>query len=286
MERHAFHAMGTRVEALLDVPPSLDAVLGLASVEREFRRLEGLLTRFDPGSELSRLNEAGALEAGDDLVAVVELALAARERTGGRFDPTVHDALVAAGYDRTFDLITGRATAPPPRTSGGVRIRGRRIELDPGVRLDLGGIGKGYAVDRALELLAPLGPCLVNAGGDLAVAGVLEGGVWPVGVETPSGTLTLGLARGALATSGSDRRRWRAGDEDQHHLIDPATGRPSESDLLRVTVTAETAVEAEVLAKALFLAGEDAAVEEAQALGVPALLVTVDDRVQMAGGLA
>ncbi|MGH3024727.1 MAG: FAD:protein FMN transferase, partial [Gaiellaceae bacterium] len=99
--------MGTRVEALLDVPPSLDAVLGLASVEREFRRLEAVLTRFDAGSELSRLNEAGALEAGDDLVAVVELALAARERTGGRFDPTVHDALVAAGYDRTFDLITG-----------------------------------------------------------------------------------------------------------------------------------------------------------------------------------
>jgi thiamine biosynthesis lipoprotein len=286
MERHAFHAMGTQVEALLDAPPSLDAVLALASVEREFRRLEGLLTRFDSASELSRLNAAGAIEAGADLLAVVELALAARERTGGRFDPAIHDALVAAGYDRTFELVTGGATAPPPRTAGGVRVRGRRIELDPGVRLDLGGIGKGYAVDRATALLAPHGPCLVNAGGDLAVAGVPRAGVWPVGVETPSGSLTLGLSQGALATSGSDRRRWRAGETVHHHLIDPSTGRPSDSDLLRVTVTAASAVEAEVLAKALFLAGEDAAVAEADELGVPALLVTRDGRVRRAGGLA
>lgn len=288
MERHAFRAMGTEVEAFLEVPPGLDAVLGLTSVEREFRRLEELLTRFDDGSELSRLNAAGAIEAGADLLAVVELALAARERTDGRFDATVHDALVAAGYDRTFELLVGgpAAAAPPPRTAGGVRIRGRRIELDPGVRLDLGGIGKGYAVDRAIALLAPLGPCLVNAGGDLAVAGVPEEGAWPVAVETPSGPLTLGLERGALATSGSDRRRWRAGDAVHHHLIDPGTGRPSDSDLLRVTVTAATAVEAEVLAKALFLAGEDAAVAEADGAGVPALLVTTDGRVRRAGGLA
>ena len=288
MERHAFHAMGTGVEALLDVEPGLDDVLGLASVEREFRRLEALLTRFDAGSELSRLNAAGTLEAGDDLLAVVELALAARERTNGRFDPTVHDALDAAGYDRTFALLVGGSelAEPPPRTAGGVRVRGRRIELDPGVRLDLGGIGKGYAVDRAVAMLAPLGPCLVNAGGDLAVAGIPEGGVWPVGVETPSGPLTLGLASGGLATSGSDKRRWRAGDREQHHLIDPATGRPSDSDLLRVTVTAATAVEAEVLAKALFLAGEAAAAAEADALGVPALLVTTEGRVRRVGGLA
>lgn len=287
MERHAFRAMGTEIEAYLDVPPGLDAVLGLASVEREFRRLEGLLTRFDESSELSRLNAAGAIEAGEDLLAVVELALAARERTGGRFDATLHDALVAAGYDRTFELLVGGpATAPPPRTAGGVRVRGRRIELDPGVRLDLGGIGKGYAVDRTVALLASLGPCLVNAGGDLAVAGVPDEGVWPVAVETPSGPLTLGLERGALATSGSDRRRWRADGVLQHHLIDPGTGRPSDSDLLRVTVTAPTAVEAEVHAKALFLAGEDSAVAEANALGVPALLVTRDGRVCRAGGLA
>jgi hypothetical protein len=84
MERHAFRAMGTEIEAFLEVPPGLDAVLGLASVEREFRRLEGLLTRFDDGSELSRLNAAGAIEAGADLLAnrPREVAALRRELAG------------------------------------------------------------------------------------------------------------------------------------------------------------------------------------------------------------
>ncbi len=287
MERHAFHALGTECELLLDVEPGADAVLALASAEGEIRRLERLLSRFRADSELSRLNEAGELDAGNDLLAVVRLALAARERTGGRFDPTVHDALVAAGYDRSFERLEADGAGSPPSPAGGaVRVSGRRIELDPGVRLDLGGIGKGYAVDRAVARLAAIGPCLVNAGGDLAVAGVPAGGVWPVGLDTPSGEITLGVAKGALATSGRDRRRWRAGGEERHHLIDPATGRPADSDLVTVTVAAPSAVEAEVAAKALFLAGEREAAAEADALGLPALLVTADGRVRFAGGLA
>ncbi len=157
------------------------------------------------------------------------------------------------------------------------------IRLDPGVKLDLGGIAKGYAADRALAILARLGPALVDAGGDIAVAGK----PWPVGVETSLGPLTLELSDGALATSGRDRRRWRASDGERHHLIDPATGRPAEGDLLRVTALAATAVEAEVLAKALFLAGDaERAAAEADALGIPAVLVTRDGRTVLAGGLA
>jgi FAD:protein FMN transferase len=294
MERHAFHAMGTQIEVLLDVAPGPDALLAVASVEAEFERLEASLSRFRPDSELSRLNAEGVIEAGEDLLAVAELALAARERTGGRFDPTIHDALVVAGYDRSFEHVADRppeagpAASPdgPARAGGRAGVSGRLLVLEPGVRLDLGGIAKGYAVDRAVSLLAPLGPCLVNAGGDLAVSGVPAEGVWAVGIATPEGPLTLGLERGALATSGRDRRRWRAGDEERHHLIDPTTGRPSESDLLTVTAAAESAAKAEVLAKALFLVGEEEAAREADELGVPALLVTADGRVRTAGGLA
>lgn len=289
MERHAFRAMGTQVEAFLDVPPGPEALLALASVEAEFERLEALLSRFRPDSELSRLNAEGRVEAGEDLLAVVRLALAARERTGGRFDPSLHDALVAAGYDRSFDALEHSGPVVPPsgplRGGGRAWVRGRRLELEPGARLDLGGIGKGYAVDRTVERLAALGPCLVNAGGDLAVSGVPAGGLWPVAAELPSGSVTLGLAQGALATSGSDRRRWRVGDQERHHLIDPRTGRPSESDLLTVTVAAQKAVEAEVWAKALFLAGTDAAAAEAEARGIPALLVSADGRTSAVGGL-
>src|SRR6476659_9262594 len=102
LTRHRFRAMGTDVELLVE---SDDAAAALAAAEDEFHRLEALLTRFRPESELSRLNAAGSLAAGPDLLRVVELALTARERTGGRFDVTVHDALLAAGYDRSFELL-------------------------------------------------------------------------------------------------------------------------------------------------------------------------------------
>jgi thiamine biosynthesis lipoprotein len=286
MERHAFRAMGTNIEVLLETEPGADALLVLASAERTFHELETILTRFDPESELSRLNAEGSIDPSPDLRAVVEAALRARERTSGRFDPTVHNALVAAGYDRSFELIEERAVEQPSAPAGGrVLITESLIALQPGVRLDLGGIGKGYAVDRAVSLLASSGPCLVNAGGDLGVSGVPDGGIWSVGVETPDGSLSLGLSSGALATSGSDRRNWATTRGINHHLIDPATGRPSDSDLLRVTAVAPTAVEAEVRAKALYLAGEKAAAAEAEAESVPAVLITADGRTKLVGGL-
>jgi len=278
MERRVFRAMGTEIELLVHAEGA-DAALDAA--EQEFHRLESLLSRFRPDSELSRLNRDGAVDASHDLLRVVALSLDGRERTGGRFDPTVHDALVAAGYDRTFDEVASVArsdTWSPPSAGGEVTLDGARIELEPGVHLDLGGIGKGYAAERAAELLATAGPCLVNAGGDIAV----RDGSWPVGVDA----LTLELSNCGLATSGRDRRRWQRGDRELHHLIDPKTGEPADSDVLRVTVVASDAVEAEIAAKALFLSGAERARTEADAAGMPAVIVTADGRTMLAGGIA
>jgi FAD:protein FMN transferase len=244
MERRVFHAMGTEIELLVD---SDAAARELAAAEADFHRLEALFTRFRGDSELMQLNRAGTLDASPDLVRVVELALDARERTEGRFDPTVHDAVVAAGYDRNFAELADGALGEPRSGGGDVHVNRNRIELQPGVRLDLGGIGKGYAAERAAELLALAGPCLVNAGGDIAV----RGGAWLVGVDDT----TLELSRGGMATSGRDRRRWLRGGREQHHLIDPRTGAPAQTELLRVTVVAADAVEAEVQAKNVFLGG-------------------------------
>ncbi|MGD0274259.1 MAG: FAD:protein FMN transferase [Gaiellaceae bacterium] len=280
MLKHEFRAMGTDVELLLDAEDGEQTQSALRAVEEEFERLEAILSRFRPESDLSRLNREGKIEAPPDLERVVELALEARERTGGRFDPTIYDALEQAGYDRSFEQVAAEADgdgSEGARCGGWVTIDAETgtIELEPGFHIDLGGIGKGYAVDRAIEILAVSGPCLVNAGGDLAVRGEEP---WPVGVEDGP---TLELTRGAIATSGRDQRHWRRDGQERHHLIDPATGRPSETDLVRVTVVASSAVEAEVLAKNLFLAGES----EAAAAGVPALLVTADGRRRLVGGL-
>jgi thiamine biosynthesis lipoprotein len=275
MLSRSFRAMGTDVEVLLDADPGERAEQALDRAEAEFERLEQVMSRFRDDSELSRLNRDGRIDgASHDLARVVALALAAREETGGRFDPTVHDAVVAAGYDRTFDAVAPDSPSAPrdpaPRCGGGVRVDGTTIELEPGIRLDLGGIGKGYATDRVAELLAVAGPCLVNAGGDISV----RGGAWPVGVTDE---ITLELTRGGMATSGRDRRRLRRGGEEQHHLIDPATGRPASSAPLRVTVVADSATAAEVAAKTAFLGGT---------VDLPHVVVTGAGDTVLAGGLA
>jgi thiamine biosynthesis lipoprotein len=274
--------MGTEIELFVDAPGG--ATAQLAAAEAEFHRLEAILSRFRPDSELSQLNRDGLIEAGPDLLRITELALAGREETGGRFDPTVHDAVVAAGYDRTFpELPSDGAAAHSAPCGGEVRIEGSAIALGTGVRLDFGGIGKGYATECAAQILATAGPCLVNAGGDLAVCG----GAWPVGVQTTGdGHLTLELSRGALATSGRDRRHWTRAGRKLHHLVDPTTGTSAGGDLLRVSVVAADAVAAEIWAKALFLAGDTAAAAEAESLGMPAVLVTLEGRTHLVGGLA
>lgn len=287
MQRYAFAAMGTWVECLVDAPSSRALRARMGRVHAEFHRLELLLSRFRPESELSRLNRERRIEASDDLREVVTLALEARTATEGRFDPTLHDALVAAGYDRSFEQLApdsaGSADSEPqPPAGGDVTVCARRIELAPGASLDLGGIAKGFAADRCAEQLAPFGPALVNAGGDLAVSGPRSDGPWPVAVELPADQLTLSIDRGGLATSGRDRRRWIRNGDERHHLIDPATLRPAQGGPVSVTVAASSATAAEVSAKSIFLAGK-AAELEAERAQVPAVIVWGDGSARLVG---
>jgi thiamine biosynthesis lipoprotein len=258
------------MELVLDARPTAVAMHALASAEAELHRLERLLSRFDPGSELSRLNERGTMVVGRELLELVELALAARERTGGSFDPTVHDALVAAGYDRTFAQLPGRSSAPPlapARCAGDVRVHRESctIELERGIRIDLGGIAKGYAADRASTILAEVGPCLIDAGGDIATFGrpdaTSSASSWTIALEDPSGDpdpiATCELPEGwAIATSSTRiGRRIDASGRVAHHLLDPRTGEPGGGSLVAVTVACPDPAWAEVWTKELFLEG-------------------------------
>jgi thiamine biosynthesis lipoprotein len=291
MVSHRFEAVGTTCELYVDAEESTAVRLALLAAEGEVLRLEAMLSRFRPDSELSRLNREGSLRAGPELLELTLLALAARDSTRGRFDPTVLPALIAAGYDRSFDaLVAGEhsdcADAAPG--GGGARLdrEAGTIELDRGVQLDLGGIAKGWIADRLSGRLDAHGPALASLGGDMSASRPPAGGTWPVGVDVPGGQVTLALGSGGLATSGRDRRRWLRGGEERHHAIDPATGRPSSTNLVRVTAAAGSGVDAEVCATALLLAGESSARQEADHLGVACVLVTSDDRAVLAGGLS
>ncbi|MFN8512667.1 MAG: FAD:protein FMN transferase [Chloroflexia bacterium] len=188
--------------------------------------------------------------------------------------PTILPVLEAVGYDRPFAALAalssrnmGAAPAQPEVVADWRAIRcdprTRTVLLPPGVRIDLGGVAKGWAADRAARCLGERGPALLDAGGDIAASAPPRGAAgWAIGVAEPGesgGQLALlRLGRGAVATSGSDYRRWRREGCWQHHLIDPRTGRPAESDVLMATVVAPTALEAEVVAKVALLLGRRA----------------------------
>jgi thiamine biosynthesis lipoprotein len=282
MELHSrsFRCMTTEIELYLRNDDRKIAAEALDAVEDFFYRVEARFSRFRVDSELSYLNRASGskVQVSSDLCELVELATAAAASSGGVFDPAMIGALESAGYDRSIEEIreeTARPAAHSQHIQGApapwARPRTHDIQVDrmastvalpEGVRLDLGGIAKGWAVDRAGAMLEALGPGLVNAGGDLRAwgdqPGVGEERGWLAAVDNPNSPGTdaawLWIRDGALATSSTVTRRWAGG----HHLIDPRTGRPAETDLASVTVSAPTVTQAEVAAKVVLILGRSA----------------------------
>jgi thiamine biosynthesis lipoprotein len=270
LHRTEWRAVGTSCAAAVTAGPHDGAVReALGAAQEEVAACEHELSRFDSASDLSRLNAAGGrwTPIGRRLLEALDLALRAREETGGRFDPTVLPALAAAGYDRSFELLEEREArwADDWRAGSAIELDTRtgRARLEPGSSVDLGGIGKGYAAGRALDAMLAASPTiagvLVDLGGDIAVRGEApEGGPWLVAVADPrraGETLAvLALDSGGIATSGRDARRFGPA-RSLHHLIDPETGESALAGPLTVTVVAPDPVAAEIHATTLAIAG-------------------------------
>jgi len=233
---------------------------------RELERLEQSWSRFRPDSDLSLLNGSQ-----NEWVAVPPLLVLALERaaqlwdaTQGAFDPTILPALEAVGYDRSFDAMTKDDPAPPAR---GAVPGFDHVDLDAaahrarlrGVRLDLGGIGKGLAADLIAEGLVDRGArsALVSLGGDMRVAGDAPEGGWMIPVERPDGStwFTHPLACGALVQSTCSLRAWTRGGHRVHHIIDPRTTAPALTDVDTAVVAGAEAWWAEGFAKAAIILG-------------------------------
>jgi thiamine biosynthesis lipoprotein len=203
------------------------------------------------------------------LFELVDAALIWRKRTGGIFDPTVLQALLAHGYDRSFEEIVGsidqNVSAKLASATVWSQVKLNRakqtITLPQGVGLDLGGIAKGWTVQQASQKLGQLGPALVDAGGDIACSNPPpSGSPWLVGIDDPLQTgrelATLTLNNEAVATSSLVRRRWQHQGQVVHHLIDPRTGAPALTDVLSVTVIGSRLPDAEIAAKVALILGE------------------------------
>ena len=240
-------------------PAALDAVLDRVA------SWASRLTRFDPSSELMRLNAADAsrVRIGPTLTAVLDWARAAEGMTDGLVDVAMLDARLAAE--------AGQRSRPPLTASRRWSIdRGPRasaVRREPGVRLDLDGVAKGWLADRALAI-APGRSALVDADGDIALR-CIEDDSWGMGIDDPRepdsllGVLQFrggdGPSRLGVATSGTTVHRWTHADGSTHHLIDPRTWRPATTDVVQATVVATSARHAEVFAKTAVIAGVDRA---------------------------
>ncbi len=303
MQEHLrrFRALGS--DCLVRVVVADDDASGPALVDMAVARLaelEGRWSRFRADSELSALNaHAGSpVFTSPETATLVAMAIEAWRVTDGLFDPTVLDALVASGYDRTFDdLATGPAAPESPPVPvpgpGAIEVDERigLVVLPEGCHIDLGGIGKGRCADLvADELLeaGAVGVC-VDLGGDVRVGGLTVGGGddWVIAVDDPlepgADLAMLRLAGGAVTTSSSARRRWATGTGAAHHLIDPSTGRPASAGLCAVTVVSGAAAWGEVHAKAALIAGAHRGARLIEAAGMCALLVADDGSVTRAG---
>jgi thiamine biosynthesis lipoprotein len=265
------------------------AVVGAAPHHLELaaaiiRDCERRWTRFTETSELAQLNRSDGRPTmlPRDTYDLVAAAVRAWELTDGRFDPTVAQAVVAAGYDRTFTEASRvcRPSAPSPGCAGICLDDGLgAATLPSGVTLDLGGIAKGHTADLVVETLLDDGALgvLADLGGDVRVGGEPgDAGRWEVDVADPfddgRDLTVLRLASGAVATSSTLGRRWTHEGRVLHHIIDPRTGRPADTGLATVTVVAGTAAWAEIIAKAALVAGWPGAAEVVHAAGATGLV--------------
>lgn len=257
-----------------------------------FSAAERRFSRFLPESELSVLNASSEVRTSPEMAEILTLALDLYRETEGIFDPSVLPDLEAAGYAGSFG--TESFGVPAPAEAAASRFPFSSLTLDPVIRvvrkprdlrLDLGGIAKGYAADRAAMILRERGSgdFLIDAGGDIYASGNDLGNAqefFAVDVEgaTVAGgnPATLLLRDRAVATSGTGRRRWSAGNEERHHLIDPRTGKSAVTDIASATVVGSSVAQAEVFAKTCVILGRKDALSFADRLRIPVFLIAAD----------
>lgn len=287
-----FRAMNTEVS----VSSSGDESAVAEGVRARFAAEEQRFSRFLPDSELSRLNRAeGPFRASEELFAALVRARAYVQLTDGLFDPAMGGAVVAMGYERSFEPgALDRDADHEPAFVGSFREvlldEGSRIVTrPPHVHLDLGGMVKGATVDRAAVLLGESGA--IDAGGDAFLRGGADDGEpWLVEVEDPRDpdetVAVVAVSDSAVATSSGNRRRWRAGSAWVHHLVDPRTLTSAAESLLQATVFAPSTELADVLAKVAFILGPlEAPSYLARRADVAAVLVPRSGRPILVGDL-
>jgi thiamine biosynthesis lipoprotein len=260
--------MGTAIAVELWSETAATGEAAIGAVMAEMHRIDRTMSPHKDDSELTRINRgAGAapVRLSDEMTSLLTRAESFARLTGGAFDITY------AAVGQLYDYREGTKPTPEALERARRAVGWRFLALDrgartvrftrPGMRIDLGGFAKGYAVDNAARILRARGirHAMVSAGGDSRVIGDKRGRPWTIGIRDPRGgpadvVAVLPLEDTSISTSGDYERYFDAGGERFHHLIDPSTGR-SPASVRSVTILAEDGLTSEALSKAVFVLG-------------------------------
>ena len=263
-ENRTFFAMDTVMT--LQAPSAGEALLDRC--EARVADLEEKLSVTEEGSWIARLNAGEAVNADDEVRALIAFALQMGVETDGALDITLYPVVRAWGF------TTGEYRVPSEEEISAllshvdyraVSVSEAEIRLPEGVMIDLGSIAKGYASDMLAELLRENGveSALMDLGGNVYCVGRKENGKpWRIGIQSPDGEgyiVALSVSDCAVVTSGAYERYFEAEGVRYGHIFDPLTGRPVSGDLLSVTVIGENGARCDALSTALFVMGSEKA---------------------------
>ena len=273
----------------------------LQDCKDEIFRLEALLSVTDDTSDIGRLNALGVTDVSPDTAEIIRYAMQIGEETGGALDITIYPVLKEWGF------TAGDHKIPDGETLDNLlqRVDFTRIQIDDsalpavtvptGVQLDLGALTKGYASDKAAEILKKngIGSAMINLGGNIMTIGSNPGSgePWRIGIRNPfaldENIGVIEVSDKAVVTSGSYERYFTAGGQTYHHILDPATGCPADSGLVSVTVIGDSGIMCDALSTALFVMGSEKAAEyHREKGGFDMLLVTESGEIFITDGIS
>ncbi len=271
---------------------------GIRNAAAEIRRLDRLLSISSEDGDIFRLNRDGEAVLSPDTEALLRRSQEVSAETGGLFDCTIEPVMEAWGFTTQQYQVPSPAALERLRSRVDYRqltLQGSHAFLPKDVRVDLGGIAKGYTSARVMDLFkdAGISSAIVSLGGNVQALGSKPDGTpWQVGIEDPADTSSIfasvAVRSQAVITSGAYQRFFEENGTRYHHIIDPRTGYPSRSGLSSVTIVSSDGTLADALSTSLFLMGaEDAAAFwRKHSDEFDAVLVTDDGQVMITSGLA
>jgi thiamine biosynthesis lipoprotein len=273
MKTKSFQAMGSKIFIALDIP-EISSVPMLDQVPQWFKEWEAILSRFLSMSELNKLNQQHDtwVSVSNVLWDVLQCARDAYTLSNGLVNAAMLKDIEKIGYTQDFSKFKKKIGIKNPSNNNQTDHEFEKIQFDSsrqsvylpeGFFLDLGGVAKGWAVQQAMLRLSCISPVLVNAGGDIAINSEQQSGEpWLIGVTDPLNPeihlQVLQVKSGGVATSGKDFHKWQLNGKWVHHILDPRTRLPAQTDVLTSTILAPSVLEAETAAKTTFILGSQA----------------------------